>query len=124
MGSIDSAYESRRNSETNTTSGSLRNLNTSVLGDADFSRLFASPASPPADFHFFADGLANSEQDNTATGNDFSFDSLVDLDACQTHGNAADSIELYLNQHSATTDFPPQTAATSSALQPCLGAAS
>ena len=124
MGSIDSAYESRRNSETKANSAPLRHCSSNILDDADFNRLFASPASPSADLHFFADGLANSDQDNTTTGNDFSFDSLVDLDACQSHDNTTDAIEQYLNQQSATTDFPHQTAATSSALQSCLGAAS
>ena len=124
MGSVDSAYESRRNSETEKPSASLRSLNTNILDDADFSRLFASPASPPEDISFFADGLASTDQDRAPTGNDFTFDSLVDLDACQPHDNAADSIEHYLSQHSASADFPHQTAATSPALQPCYGAAS
>lgn len=130
MASIDSTYDSQRCSETPTI-----NWITNSLSDTDFSCLFASPASPPPDLHFFADGLASAEQDNTQDdSNAFSFDQMVDLDACQPHPDAFHDHDKDQSPHQssnyfasfpgASTDFPHQNAATSSALQPCLGASS
>ncbi len=108
------------------------------LSDVDFGCLFASPASPPADHQFFADGLPSTAQDDAQDSpDDFSFDQMVDLDACQPHSDPfhdSDNNDRLLPESSsnyfsslssrASADHPHQVAATSSALQPCLGASS
>ncbi|KAL9118935.1 MAG: hypothetical protein Q9187_004508 [Circinaria calcarea] len=113
---------------------------TSPLSGSSFGRLFDSPASAQPNLHFFEDGLAatdNHEDDANA----FSFDSMVDLDAGQSsHLGGNDTDDTFItfdgyDQHSqdhfdllssatSALDFPHQSAATSSGLQPCLGASS
>ncbi|MCJ1263007.1 hypothetical protein MMC22_002877 [Lobaria immixta] len=130
VASIDSTYDSERSSATPT-----NDWIPSSLSDTDFSCLFASPASPPPDLHFFTDGLASAEQDNAQDDSDaFSFDQMVDLDACQPQHDAFhdhdnnqsphQSSHYFASLPGASADFPHQIAATSSALQPCLGASS
>lgn len=130
MAGIDSTYDSQESSTT-----SSNDWIPTSLSDTDFSCLFASPASPPPDLHFFADGLASAEQDNAQDdSNAFSFDQMVDLDACQSHHDAFHDHDRDQSPHQpsnyfaslpgASADFPNQIAAPSSALQPCLGASS
>jgi len=148
MASFDSTYESRRSSAVPTSADDATDFDPPVLSDADFSRLFESPTSPPPDLQFFADGLVTTEDGTSAGVDAFSFDQMVDLDACQPHadddfqlfqvhkdGQTFDDIihpdenphqpEIYF-EHFTTTeaDDPHQHAATSSALQPSLGAPS
>lgn len=114
-------------------------FNPTSLSDADLNCLFSSPSSPASDFQFFAEGLPCTEQETSQDiGSDFSFDQLVDFDACQTHSddllretNATNDDERTKQSSSSfllssieSTDYPNQTASTSSALQPCLGASS
>ncbi|CAD6565280.1 MAG: hypothetical protein ASARMPRED_006531 [Alectoria sarmentosa] len=101
--------------------------------------LFAADASVEDDLHFFKDGFpASSLDDDNANG--FAFDSMVDLDACQSttaFANKTDEINTYNNEDLARqSDFyrggysledsnsSSQIAATSSAQQPILGAPS
>ncbi len=147
MASFDS-YDSRRSSAVPASADDDSDINPPVLSDADFSRMFESPISPPPDLQFFADGLVTTEIGTGEGADAFSFDQMVDLDACQPH--AADDFQLfqvseddqtfddlvhkdenthqpenYFEHFTATeTDGPHQHAATSSALQPCLGAPS
>ncbi|KAI4213220.1 MAG: hypothetical protein LQ351_004166 [Letrouitia transgressa] len=104
-----------------------------ILSDPMYNHLFAARSSPPPDLSFFEDGLASIEQPDDAT-NVFSFDSMVDLDACGSHGldhgingNNVDinsNQGLFQDSDTLSTNFPHQTAATPPALQPCLGAPS
>ncbi|KAI4163953.1 MAG: hypothetical protein LQ342_002450 [Letrouitia transgressa] len=133
--SIESVYDSRRNS------APINPISTkpqypqhpTILSDPMYNHLFAARSSPPPDLSFFEDGLASIEQPDDAT-NVFSFDSMVDLDACGSHGldhsiNGS-NVDIDSNQgffpdnDTLSTNFPHQTAATSPALQPCLGAPS
>ncbi|KAL9128887.1 MAG: hypothetical protein Q9175_007430 [Cornicularia normoerica] len=112
----------------------------SSLSDVDFGSLFAADASVEDDIHFFQDGFAASSIDDD-NANGFTFDSMVDLDACQSttaFTNKNDDTNIYNNNG----DFAPQSdvysggysldgsnssspiAATSSAQQPLLGAPS
>ena len=115
-------------------------FNPTSLSDADLGSLFSSPSSPTPDFQFFADGLPCTEQETSQDiASDFSFDQLVDFDACQTHSddflrenNEPNDNDQTIQSSSFITPlpnsepagYPNQTALTSSALQPCLGASS
>ena len=115
-------------------------FNPTSLSDADLGSLFSPCSSPATDFQFFTDGLPCTEQEPSQDiASDFSFDQLVDYDACQTHSDdflqennepndddrtRQSSSFLTPLSNNETADYPNQTAATSSALQPCLGASS
>ncbi|MCJ1373679.1 hypothetical protein MMC20_004908 [Loxospora ochrophaea] len=109
---------------------SLATFNSSPMSDSSFNRLFDTPTTPQPAVHFFEDGLGPEANDNDA--NAFSFDSLVDLDAGQSTQIDTSFLKFDHQDHfdmlsaSAQTafDFPHQSAATSSSLQPCLGASS
>lgn len=131
--SIESKYDSRRSST------SPESNFVPAMSNVDFNRLFTSSASPPPDLQFFTDGLASTEHDNAQDDpDDFSFDQMVDLDACQSHADVFNepdditdnddvirpSINFFASLPGASADISHQTAATSSALQPCLGASS
>ncbi|CAF9933745.1 hypothetical protein IMSHALPRED_009462 [Imshaugia aleurites] len=101
--------------------------------------LFAADASVEDDLHFFKDGFAASAIDDDSA-HAFTFDSLVDLDACQSttaFANKSDDTDPYDNNDLARhrdvypggyslegSDSSSQIAATSSAQQPFLGAPS
>ncbi|MCJ1481157.1 hypothetical protein MMC06_001313 [Schaereria dolodes] len=103
------------------------------LSDIAFGRLFDTPSSPQPALHFFEDGLPpDADGDDT---NAFLFDSMVDLDAGEPANNDTtnefldfnNNGDLHTNTLPSTTasfDFPHQLAATSSSLQPRLGASS
>ena len=107
------------------------------LPDVDFSDLFATDVSVEDDLHFFKDGFAASIIDD-GNANGFAFDSMVDLDACQsttafaykgddteTYNNPdlARQGDVYSRGHSLeNSNSSSQIAATSSAQQPILGA--
>ena len=133
MSNSDSAYDSPRSCDPVI-------FGQSSLSDVDFSSLFAADASVEDDLHFFKDGFAASTVDDD-NANGFAFDSMVDLDACQsttafanrnddtkTHNNNQDlarQSDVYPEGHSLEGSSPPsQIAATSSAQQPFLGAPS
>ncbi|KAL8919804.1 MAG: hypothetical protein Q9172_004784 [Xanthocarpia lactea] len=93
-----------------------------------------SPPSPPADISFFEDGFASANPCDDPSNN-FTFDSMVDLDAGGS--NAAfnntpntdasifhNSQDFFQDDVTLQADFPHQTTPTSPALQPCLGAPS
>ncbi|MCJ1381845.1 hypothetical protein MMC17_004957 [Xylographa soralifera] len=116
---------------------STNTYNTSPLSDASFCRLFESPTTTQPTLNFFEDGLAHENLDDDA--NTFSFDSMVDLDAGQSsHISNSDDQFITFHQHdqhnqdhfdilssaNSVFGFPHQPAATSSGLQPCLGASS
>lgn len=128
-------------SEQGPTAPTTNLFNPTSLSDADLGCLFSSPSSPAPDFQFFADGLPCTEQETSQDmTSDFSFDQLVDFDACQTHPDdllrgTNDTVDNEQNKQSTSrfltplsssesADYPNQTAETSSALQPCLGASS
>lgn len=132
MSSIDSAYDSPRSCDPII-------FGESSLSDVDFSSLFAADASVEDDLHFFKDGFAApSIDDDNANG--FTFDSMVDLDACQsiaafanksddtnTHNSddLARQSDVYSRGYSLeSSNSSSQTAATSSAQQPFPGAPS
>lgn len=132
MSNIDSAYDSPRSCDPII-------FGESSLSDVDFSSLFAADASVEDDLHFFKDGFAASAIDDD-NANGFTFDSMVDLDACQSNtafAHRSDDTDPYDNKNPARhggaypggyshggSDSPSQTAATSSAQQPFLGAPS
>lgn len=115
-------------------------FNPTSLSDADLGSLFSSASSPAHDFQFFTDGLPCIEQEPSQDiACDFSFDQLVDYDACQPQSDdflrennepiddeqtRQPSSFLTPLSNSESADYPNQTAVTSSALQPCLGASS
>lgn len=115
-------------------------FNPTSLSDADLGSLFSSTSSSAPDFQFFTDGLPCTEQEpSQEIASDFSFDQLVDFDACQTHSDdflrendepndddqtRQSSSFLTPLSNSQSADYPNQTAVTSSALQPCPGASS
>ncbi|KAF6221700.1 hypothetical protein HO133_001668 [Letharia lupina] len=127
---IDSAYDSPRDPII---------FGQSSLSDVDFGSLFATDASVEDDLHFFKDGFAASSIDDD-NANGFTFDSMVDLDACQSttaFTNKIDDTNTYNNEDLARqSDFysggysldgsnsSSQIAATSSAQQPFPGAPS
>lgn len=132
MSNVDSAYDSPRSCDPII-------FGESSLSDVDFSSLFAVDASVEDDLHFFKDGFpASSIDDDNANG--FAFDSMVDLDACQSttaFANKPDDINPYNSEDLARqSDFyrgghsledsnsSSQIAATSSAQQPIFGAPS
>ena len=126
-------------SEQSPTAPTTNLFNPTSLSDADLGCLFSSPSSPAPDFQFFADGLPCTERETSQDiAGDFSFDQLVDFDACQTHSDdllretneinddeqTQQSSSSFLTPlpSSESVDYPNQIAVTSSALQPCLGA--
>ncbi|KAL8729582.1 MAG: hypothetical protein Q9166_004662 [cf. Caloplaca sp. 2 TL-2023] len=105
-----------------------------ILSDSNHNGLFAAPPSPPADISFFEDEFASTDPSNDPSSN-FTFDSMVDLDAGGSNGSFNDTQinhdSIFDNsqgffQEDATlqADFSHQTAPASPALQPCLGAPS
>lgn len=115
------------------------------LSDGDFGSLFATDGTIGDDLHFFEDGFAAGHsfddgivvKDNVAINGDaFTFDSLVDLDAGNSHINSTTPIinntddfqadhdsNDYLNGTLFENAGPSApNAATSSAQQPLLGA--
>ena len=132
------SFDSERGSTTTTTDASCHyHYNASPLSDDVFGRLFNNPSSPEPDLHFFEDGLASDAQPDllgqTSGPGDgaFSFDSMVDLDAGQsndpfvTFDNTFDGGLDCHNPHDVlATDFSHQPTATSSGLQPSVGAPS
>ena len=130
MSNSDSAYDSPRSCDPVI-------FGQSSLSDVDFSSLFAADASVEDDLHFFKDGFAASTIDDD-NANGFTFDSMVDLDACQStsaFANRNDDAKPYNNQDLARKNdvcteghslegsrSPSPIAATSSAQQPFLGA--
>lgn len=127
-------------SEQGPTAPTTNLFNPTSLSDADLGSLFSSTSSPAPDFQFFTDGLPCTEQEPSQDiASDFSFDQMVDYDACQTHSDdflrennepndddqTPQSSSLFTPlSNSESADYPNQTAVTSSALQPCLGASS
>ncbi len=109
------------------------------LSNIEFSSLFAADASVEDDLHFLKDGFTASGIDDE-NANGFAFDSMVDLDACQsttafanrsgdtkpyTNEDFARQGDVYSGAHSLEgSDSSSQIAATSSAQQPILGAPS
>ncbi|KAL8740365.1 MAG: hypothetical protein Q9190_006926 [Brigantiaea leucoxantha] len=96
--------------------------------------LYTGLQSPPSSISFFEDGFASADLSDDSA-NVFSFDSMVDLDACGSHGleqnvseNSDDILgnnqRLFQDDETLSANFPRQTAATSPTLQPCLGAPS
>ena len=132
MSSVDSAYDSPRRCDPII-------FSESSLSDVDFSSLFAADAPVEDDLHFFKDGFAASSIDDD-NANGFAFDSMVDLDACQSTTasvNKSEDTTFYnkgdLARHSdvysggcslGTSNSSSRTAATSSAQQPYPGAPS
>lgn len=134
MSNSDSAYDSPRSCDPII-------FGEPSLSDVDFGSLFAADVSVEDDLHFFKDGFAASSLDDD-NANAFTFDSMVDLDACQSttaFANRSDDTKPYINNnedlarqgdvysgsHSLKgSDSPSQIAATSSAQQPFLGAPS
>ncbi|KAK4691053.1 transcriptional activator HAC1, partial [Lecanoromycetidae sp. Uapishka_2] len=99
--------------------------------------LFATDGSVEDDLHFFKDGFIAPTEHDDIDANGFAFDSMVDLDACQSTTNNAKNntlydnndlapySDVYINEHSFESASPSsQIAATSTAQQPFLGAAS
>ena len=135
MSCVDSAYDSPRSCDPII-------YGESTLSDVDFTSLFAADASIEDDIHFFKDGFAAPDGNDDIDANGFTFDSMVDLDACQppasstsnstnqenTHNNnnsedLAHYSDVYTPGHSFSNPHPPsQNAGTSSAQQPFLGA--
>lgn len=127
MSSVGSVYDSPRNCDPII-------YGESHLSDVDFSSLFAADASIEDGLHFFKDGFAAPDGHDDLDANGFTFDSMVDLDACQptTSSNNKDTrnkddlsvySDVYTREHSPEGyDSPFQNAATSSAQQPILGA--
>ena len=153
MASFDSTYDSRRRSAVSASANGAPNFQASLLSDVEFSRLFQSPTSPPPDLQLFADGLPPADDNDAGEGSDaFSFDQMVDLDACQpppaedelqtfqVHQNSSQDFDDFITHKDENTDTtgnyfiehftatetggPHQHAATSSALQPGPGAPS
>ncbi|KAL8990792.1 MAG: hypothetical protein Q9177_000644 [Variospora cf. flavescens] len=94
--------------------------------------LFAAPPTPPSHISFFEEGLPTTDQPDDPS-NVFTFDTMVDLDACGSHGilnggnnecTFGDGHDLFQNDDSLPADFSHQAPSTSPALQPCLGAPS
>ncbi|KAL8804783.1 MAG: hypothetical protein Q9182_002375 [Xanthomendoza sp. 2 TL-2023] len=102
-----------------------------ILSDTDYNGLFATPPSPPADISFFEDGFASTEPSGERSNN-FTFDSMVDLDAGGSNmsfNNIDNDNSIFDNsqgifQDDSTfqADISPPTTQASPALQPCLGA--
>ncbi|KAI4093685.1 MAG: hypothetical protein LQ348_000081 [Seirophora lacunosa] len=94
--------------------------------------LFAAPPSPPSHLSFFEEGLASTGQPDDPS-NVFTFDSMVDLDACGSNGildgdnndcTFGGDHDFFQNNDSLPADISHQTPPASPALQPCLGAPS
>lgn len=127
-------------SEQGSTAPTTNPFNPTSLSDADLGSLFSPCSSPAPDFQFFTEGLPCTEQEPSQDlASDFSFDQLVDYDACQTRSDDFIQENNELNDddqtpqsssfltpfsNNETANYPNQTAAASSALQPCLGASS
>ncbi len=104
----------------------------SSLNDVDFGSLFAiDDSTGPDDLHFFKDGFNPAlnnpqfEQSDSLNGDSFTFDSLLNLDACQPsnkndlpHGSDDSSS----GDSFSSLDSSSSIAATSSAQQPFSGA--
>ena len=113
-----------------------------MLSDLDFGSLFAADSATEYDSQFFKDGLVAPTEHDDLDANGFTFDSMVDLDACQPHGPHAKGANTQYNNNNNTEDFAHsgdvftegrnfectrsshQNAASSSAQQPILGAPS
>ncbi|KAL9061425.1 MAG: hypothetical protein Q9206_000552 [Seirophora lacunosa] len=103
-----------------------------ILSDSYYSGLFAAPPSPPSHLSFFEEGLASTGQPDDPS-NVFTFDSMVDLDACGSNGildgdnndcTFGGDHDFFQNNDSLPADISHQTPPASPALQPCLGAPS
>jgi len=115
------------------------------ISDVDFGSLFATDGTAGDDLYFSKDGFAagnpftfedslNNKDNITLSGDAFTFDSLVDLDAGHSHTNtitnnndfqADHDSDDYLNGNLFEDAGPSASnAATSSAQQPLLGASS
>ena len=132
MSSSASVYGSQRSPEPSM-------FGESSLPDVDFNSLFATDVSVEDDLHFFKDGFAASTMDDD-NANGFTFDSMVDLNACQSTTAFADRSDDTKPYNNADLDRPvivhsrghslensnssSAIAATSSAQQPILGAPS
>ncbi|KAL8692876.1 MAG: hypothetical protein Q9218_002169 [Villophora microphyllina] len=94
-----------------------------ILSDTYFNGLFAAPATPPADISFFEDGFTTTDPSDDPS-NVFTFDSMVDLDASGSNDITVDTNALFHDDDTTQfqADLSHQTAPTSPALQPCLGA--
>ncbi|KAI4102498.1 MAG: hypothetical protein LQ339_004652 [Xanthoria mediterranea] len=134
----DSAYGSQRTSTTSIqpTKPHYPSHHPIVLSDPHYNGLFAAPLSPPADISFFEDGFASVDPCDDPSSH-FTFDSMVDLDAGGSNDSLIntkiidDSIfnnnnnqAFFQDDDTLQADLPNQTAPTSPALQPCLGAPS
>ncbi|KAL8907881.1 MAG: hypothetical protein Q9171_005684 [Xanthocarpia ochracea] len=108
--------------------------NHNTLFTIHYNGLFAAPPSPPADISFFEDGFASADPCDDPSNN-FTFDSMVDLDAGGSNvafnntPNTDASIfhnsqGFFQDDETLQADLPHQTTSTSPALQPCLGAPS
>lgn len=80
---IDSAYDSPQSCDPII-------YGESILSDSDFGSLFAIDAAPADDLPFFKNGFGAAsslepDNDNSFNGNDFTFDSMVDLDAGESY---------------------------------------
>ncbi|KAL8817375.1 MAG: hypothetical protein Q9223_003777 [Gallowayella weberi] len=104
-----------------------------ILSDTNYNGLFATPLSPAADISFFEDGFASTDPSDDRSNN-FTFDSMVDLDAGGSNvsfnnivndDNIFDNSQgIFQDDDTFQADISPQTTQASPALQPCLGAPS
>lgn len=111
----------------------------------DLGNIFTYPESSSHDHDLFADELVSFAQDYVQENtNDFSFDQMVNLEACQAQPSDVNNLsypELLINDDDMVqigphiideipgsagikADFEHQLAAKSSGMQPCLGASS
>lgn len=121
---------SRRNSVVSATAS-----HASSMSDNTFNRLFDDVESPLPTTSFFEEGFATESGDNDANG--FQFDSMADFDtklstqAIDATFDTFDSNNQYdpfsfdfQTSNDTIVDFSDQSAATSSVLQPSVGASS
>ncbi|KAL8808615.1 MAG: hypothetical protein Q9200_004187 [Gallowayella weberi] len=104
-----------------------------ILSDTNYNGLFATPLSHAADISFFEDGFASTDPSDDRSNN-FTFDSMVDLDAGGSNvsfnnivndDNIFDNSQgIFQDDDTFQADISPQTTQASPALQPCLGAPS
>jgi len=78
MSSADSAYDSPNSCDPII-------FDDSSLSDINLDNLFGADISVKDDLHFFDDGFGSSSLDDNEQTTGFAFDSLVDLDACQSN---------------------------------------
>ncbi|MCJ1334906.1 hypothetical protein MMC09_000171 [Bachmanniomyces sp. S44760] len=102
---------------------SIHACDTTPLSDVAFGRLFNTPSTPEPSLTFFEEGLAAENATGEEDANAFSFDSMVDLEAGELD-HADDMFSSSSLTVTSPLDFPHQPAATSSGLQPRLGASS